>query len=565
MEFTFPRFRREFSVNFFKSLRFPLGEMSFFKDWVNSSRGDPYPLIFKKGELSESSGDGVYRVLSEVKSAKPDIGAGTGSGVGADADMGDGGELCRFAFSFFPYASYRIKVNSLSILGSHSGSHNGSGCHSSAGFSFRIKGKEPFFTVFVEASAAENGGANGVLCFGKALNSAERQPLAGEYLTPDGGFELLITARAGAFDIYITVNSCPKFIKSVKYPEFSELIREDVFREAEADVFVRLPAGGCVEIPRVDMFMDCGISQADMRPMRYENGAPISADGRIYFTMSSRAEEGAYQSVISWLPGSADFRLEGAIFYDTGDGIWGGDVAASVIYDRVSETWMVWYCSFSHGHILAHGETSADLRHGINIINTTLMETEQTVEVRAGASDIALGHTSETLKRASLSDDRLFYAKYGDEDPDFVFDRVRGKWLMTICRPVTCEDGKNRYRYFLFESDNPFRGYVCRDFTRVGENTGGSIVNIGDGYVFVCGSDFGARARYYKFELDDLASPQELTFDYDDGGFRGWGTVIALPGSGTRSRRFAMLTFDRHCGSAYNWSYGNIYVFTAKM
>ena len=149
---------------------------------------------------------------------------------------------------------------------------------------------------------------------------------------------------------------------------------------------------------------------------------------------------------------------------------------------------------------------------------------------------------------------------------------------MTVCRPVCCEDGRSRYRYFLFESDEPFRGYVCRDFTRVGENTGGSIVNVGsqggseaDRYVFVCGSDFGARARYYKFELDDFSAPDTLTFDYDDGGFRGWGTVIALPGSkeragaGKRSRRFAMMTFDRHCGSSYNWSYGNIYVFTAKL
>ena len=52
-----------------------------------------------------------------------------------------------------------------------------------------------------------------------------------------------------------------------------------------------------------------------------------------------------------------------------------------------------------------------------------------------------------------------------------------------------------------------------------------------------------------------------VLFDYDDGGFRGWGTLIPVP-CGTRTR-YLMMTFDRHNGSDYNWSYGNIYVFEA--
>lgn len=53
----------------------------------------------------------------------------------------------------------------------------------------------------------------------------------------------------------------------------------------------------------------------------------------------------------------------------------------------------------------------------------------------------------------------------------------------------------------------------------------------------------------------------EAKFDFDDGGFRGWGTIIPVE-LGSRKRYF-WLTFDRHKGSNYNWSYGNIYCFEA--
>ena len=53
-----------------------------------------------------------------------------------------------------------------------------------------------------------------------------------------------------------------------------------------------------------------------------------------------------------------------------------------------------------------------------------------------------------------------------------------------------------------------------------------------------------------------------MEFDYDDGGFRGWGTIVPLK-MGTRTRYFH-LTFDRHNASNYNWSYGNLYCFEAE-
>ena len=76
---------------------------------------------------------------------------------------------------------------------------------------------------------------------------------------------------------------------------------------------------------------------------------------------------------------------------------------------------------------------------------------------------------------------------------------------------------------------------------------------------FICGSGFDRRAEYHVYDLPDLSQYELLKSDFDDGGFRGWGTVMPL-WCGSRRRVF-WLTFDRHKGSDFNWSYGNLYCF----
>lgn len=83
-------------------------------------------------------------------------------------------------------------------------------------------------------------------------------------------------------------------------------------------------------------------------------------------------------------------------------------------------------------------------------------------------------------------------------------------------------------------------------------------------YFLVCGNGFNLRANYRVYSLPDFSHFENLSFDYDDGGFRGWGTIIPIK-RGTREV-FFHLTFDRVNGSAigYNWSYGNIYCFEGE-
>ena len=73
---------------------------------------------------------------------------------------------------------------------------------------------------------------------------------------------------------------------------------------------------------------------------------------------------------------------------------------------------------------------------------------------------------------------------------------------------------------------------------------------------FVCGNDFKKTSEYRVYSKNGMVT---ASFNYPDGGFRGWGSVFPVR-VGSRIEYY-WLTFDRHNGSSYNWSYGNLYCF----
>ena len=227
-----------------------------------------------------------------------------------------------------------------------------------------------------------------------------------------------------------------------------------------------------------------------------------------------------------------EIELCGALFYDSGDGKWCGDVAASILYHREDKKWYLWVCSFAHDHILGHSCFEGDPRFGVNVIDLTLMP-----------------------KAAEGADISEFAGFSGDEDPDFFYDKDSGKWMMSICR---LDPSIKKYKYVFFESDSPFENYRFIGKGLDGAETGGSFVKVNGELFFLCGNDFNKRANYRIYHKGGMT---EAKFDYDDGGFRGWGTLMPVK-MGSRTRYFWM-TFDRHNGSTYTWSYGNIYCFEA--
>ena len=469
----YSEFKRKFSVSMYKNLKLKLAEMSFSKDFIHDTRGDLYPVISKSEDCNEYVKDNLYKV--------------------------ENGSVSRLFCQFFPYATYEITIKNPI---------------QKAGFSFSF----PQFTASVLFSTSE------IMYISNNVTECREYACCNEDETT-----FIVSCRPGAFDVYVKKNNKHEYIHTFSDDGVINSNRYEVFSNS----YVHVSVYGNTVIKSISSYIDNGISLADIRPIRYENSEVMIEQGKVYLTASVRMQEESFQGVLSWVPGTMEFSLTGAMFYDCGDGAWCGDVASSLLYHRQEHKWLLWVCSFSHGHILAHASFDGDPRFGVNVIDVTLMK-----------------HSSEG------SEFTEFLAFEGDEDPDFFYDADNERWLMSVCRinPVT-----KQYAYLYFESKNAFEGYKYVGKGPDGCETGGSFVIINGEIYFICGNDFNKTSDYRVYSKSGMKNAR---FNYPDGGFRGWGTVIPVK-MGSRTRYF-WLTFDRHNASDYNWSYGNIYCFEAE-
>lgn len=474
----YTEFKRKFAISMYKNAGIPMAQMSFLKDFVNDTRGDLYPLIEKSEGCSESVLGNRYHV--------------------------SGGSAERVFCQLFPFATYELSAER--ICGE-------------AGFVFRMP------EVFASITMVCNG--DGSYLSYRCGEHTERIDLP-EVFTSTSPW--LVTLRPGYFDIYYRVGGGANYLATVDEPLFAESNRYATFKDSNVSLF----ASGEVSVISVSGSLDNGVSIADFRAVRYEDGTPIHECGKVYFTASIRTHAGNYQAIFSWVPGTMQLEMTGALFFDHGDGFWRGYIASIILYNRMAKKWYVWTSSFEHAHILACGEFEGDPRFGINVADVKIME-------KAGEG-------------ASYKE---FLGFFRDEDPDLIYDEENKRWLLAICR---IDQTTRKYVYVFFESDNPFKNfrYIGRGVEGASE-TGGSFLRVDGEIFFVCGNSFDRRSEYRIYSKDGM---KEAKFRYPDGGFRGWGCVIPVT-QGAR-KRYYWLTFDRHNGSSYNWSYGNFYCFEAE-
>ena len=456
----------------YKDLQIKLGKMSFSKDFVNDSRGDPYPVTQKSQDCAECVKNNCYLIKS--------------------------GTVKRLFCQFFPFASYEITCNTVK---------------GEAGFCFQLPSSE--------AKISTNGDQVMYSC-AEHLETMDTPAFVG------ARFTMIVSCRPGAFDVYFKNNDKPEYLCTFCEESFRSSNQYSLFSNA----YVSLFATEGTTVTEVLSYIDNGISIADIRPIKYENGNPMLEKGNVFFTASVRMQEGSFQGIFSWIPGTAEFHMTGALFYDSGDGKWRNYIAPVILYHRAEKQWYVWVSSFEHEHVLAYAAFDGDPRFGVNVVDVTIME-----------------------KASDTSDIPAFLGFKGDEDPDLFYDEENDRWLMAICR---IDPKTGNYVYVFFESKDPFAHYTYIGRGKDGGETGGSFVKINGEIFFVCGNDFKATSEYRIYSSRGM---QTATFNYPDGGFRGWGTVIPIR-MGSRTRYF-WLTFDRHNGSAYNWSYGNLYCFEA--
>lgn len=485
-------FRRKFSFNSYKNLRMKMGEMSFSSDFTFSERGDMYPVIRKSDNLREKVSDGKY--ILNTTSGKA--------------------EILRLFGQYILNCSYSLEIEKcenadvgISVLTNDASADCG------------------FERIDFYAKIKDN---NLLFCY-KIDNT---ETVIRNKISFEKNMKIIFTFSAENIDFHYEKNGIIYPVTSVNIPCLSELSYYKNFSRSTTALLVNTEDK--VVLNRAEFFIDAGVGQADIHVIKYEDATPIIENGKVFLSVTSRHLNGAHQSVISWNYSTCEFRLEGVLYFDCGDGKWSSDIASSIVFDREKNKWYIWYCSFSHGHILARGISENDIRFGINVIDSVLMQ-----------------------KKDCMTDSD-FFGKEGDEDPDLTFDKATGKWYLTICRVIE-EEGRNRYRYFLFESENPLDNFVFKDKTLNGSNTGGSFLRVKERLYFVCGTDADKRAKYNIYPLEDFSDERHLKCDYDDGGFRGWGTIVPVY-CGNRTK-YMWITFDRVLYGLNNWSYGNIYVF----
>ncbi len=410
----------------------------------------------------------------------------------------------RYFCSFFPYATYDMKLHALD---------------GACGFGIHAKLGD------VKILLLQENGALSVLFNGEKHETAYRFA---------SGMRFLVTARKNNFEIYFDYGDMPEFIMELTAEHLAGIHAEKEFK----NTFTSLLCEGEAELSNVSSYMDSGLSQADIRPVKYENGDIILENGKMYFTLTLRMHTEMYQGVFSWVPGTMEFELTGAIFFDDGDGFWESDVATTLKFNRKTGKWLLWVCSFARDHVLGFCESEGDFRFGVNVADITLMKKAE---------------ESDPLTR--------LVGFWGDEDPDIIYDEERGVWVFVCCRLLS-QENKRGYGYYLFEGDSPDRPDRFIASSSSGEETGGSLLKLDGKLYLICGNSFKLRSNYRIYTLPDMQSCNTMKFDHDDGGFRGWGTIVPVK-MGSRTR-FFHLTFDRHNASDFNWSYGNLYCFEAE-
>lgn len=497
------RFRRLHSRSLNKNLKYHMSSMDFTKDFVNLLAGNMYQELETTNTLTQTITNGKFNL----------------------SNNGDTGSQSRRVLGKFNlFSTYEISIENIirqTTLGVR------------CGINLINKVDDELYNIFVSFNSL-----NKLEVRSEMFKSGVSQGIIVNHTedNTDNKATLLFTVLRDRVDVYIVIDNIKRFLVTVNIAKTLNTI--NLINRTTVALYTRLNPNESVTYTKFENYYDNGISQGDIKPIRYKNGSTLIKNGRIYFTASSRFQRDSYQTIISQNISGDDYRLEGILMFVVNNKI-GHDIASSILYDNDNGKFLIWNTSFNNNHILSYGEAYCDVIHGINFIDMTLME-------------------------EGLVNDTDFKAKYGDEDPDFFYNYETKKWNLIICRLTYVEEeSKEIYRYYLFESDEPFHNYVFKQKTLTGANTGGSIVKISNQYYIICGSNYHVTSQYNIYNLNDLSTFKSLLFDYADGGYRGWGTVFPIPcGNYTK---YGWITFDRESEGQTQWTYGNIYYYESDM
>ena len=183
MNFSDMIFRRKFSMNLRKNLKIPMAKMTFTSAFLDTVRGDLYPVISASEGAVEHVNLHGYRVNAE------------------------GGHVERLMSAFFPYATYAMAIDELD---------------GSAGFVFVGPNARVEISVLHEDwetyVVVDHSGGKEKLKFSHDI---------------EGDFSLVVSNIRGNFHLYIAEDDKLHFIKNVTVPEFNGCVEANFYNSAK--------------------------------------------------------------------------------------------------------------------------------------------------------------------------------------------------------------------------------------------------------------------------------------------------------------------------------------------
>ena len=334
-----------------------------------------------------------------------------------------------------------------------------------------------------------------------------------------------------------------RYLGAVTFADAPDLRSRRFLGSMKFGVGAVLPPGGKAVLARASMALTAGVGQADFRIVTDGPGCrPYFENGRLFCTFSARAGFKYVKSVASVDPALLDFRMEGVLFtnYGEGDDLLRNDAVNHLFYDRSSGTWKACGVGWS--------TASNDLNP----------------KTRRGSGIVAMECTKNPLHGITVLQAHPLAMEGGlkSEDPYFTFDAATNKW-----RFATSTFAEKGLRPCLWEADRwdgPYRRIAGPGKF---DSTGCQIMDFG-GRKYVMTANVRRQLPIYAYP--SLDSCGELRLDHPPFGKespngRVFMAFAELP-EGSPFRYF-MITMDRRNFPGMpdpNWTYGGIYFYGAN-
>ena len=375
------------------------------------------------------------------------------------------------------------------------------------------------------------------ICNGKKLDAK----VESRGMVPLPPFRLSAIVAGPTVLVTVRKNDTVSFLASVALADEPDIRRKSFAGYLKCSAGASLPPGGMAVLKRAAVSLTAGVGQADFRIVTEGPSCrPYLENGRMFCTFSARAGLKYTKSVASFDPATFDFKMEGILLTNYGDGdeLLRNDAVNHLFHDK-DGTWKGVGVGWSNA---AHNLDPA---------------------TRTGSGLIVCESESNPLHGIHVLQARQLTVGTGkSEDPYFTYDTDAGKW-----RLATSSFTPQGLRAHLWESD-VWDGPYSRIAGPVPyDSTGCQIMDFG-GRRYIMTANVKQQLPVYAYPT--LAYCGELDLDFKPfnqecpNGRIFMAFAETPPGS---PYRYILLTMDRENFAGMpdpNWTYGATYFYGAN-